>query len=637
MNKRQILAAFIASSCTLATAMSSAAMAQSPSVADALSLKPIQANVDYERPSGDAVAKCRVEPLKENGWTGWVVYGADGRMLRRFADTNKDGDTDLWCYFNAGVEVYRDVDSDFDKRADQYRWLGTAGTRIGEDPNEDGKIDAWKSISAQEVTAELISAIAASDVVAFERLLVSEGEIKSLGISADLAEKLAAKRRQALRDFPRFVKEQTAIGPQGRWIHFAANMPGTVPAGSAGVENDLTVYENAVAMYESEKGNGQLMVGTIVEVNDAWRLVDLPQINGTDVAMADSTGFFFSGASLALNDSTDGGISGDLQKLVTSLEKVDLALQKATGPTAAKLHEQRADVMEGIIAASDADQRDAWIRQLVDTIGAAVESDSYPDGIQRLARISQRFGKDSPEVQAYVDFQVINSEYARRVSKMSTQKEFAEVQDWRLKSLEAFVDKHPGTTEEAKAMLRIGLAKELEDDTKSAVNWYTKVATNFRSTDEGQKAAGAVRRLESVGREISLQGRTLDNKTLDLAQLRGKPVVLHYWATWCEPCKQDMKLLRDLQARYQKAGLTIVGVNVDGDRGDAVRYANEVRLPWVTMYEPGGLEGSPLANALGVQTLPTMLLIDAKGKVVENNVPASQLNEAIDELVRAKR
>jgi len=144
-----------------------------------------------------------------------------------------------------------------------------------------------------------------------------------------------------------------------------------------------------------------------------------------------------------------------------------------------------------------------------------------------------------------------------------------------------------------------------------------------------------VRRLESVGREIPLTGSTLDNKPFDLARLKGKPVVIHYWATWCEPCKQDMKVLRELQARYQRAGLQIVGVNVDGVRADAIKFANEAKIAWPTLFAEGGLDASPLASALGVQTLPTMLLIDAKGKVVRHNIAASQLDEEIDRMIRA--
>ena len=55
----------------------------------------------------------------------------NGKILRKFVDTNGDNIVDQWGYFNDGVEVYRDIDSNFNGKADQYRWLNTAGTRWG--------------------------------------------------------------------------------------------------------------------------------------------------------------------------------------------------------------------------------------------------------------------------------------------------------------------------------------------------------------------------------------------------------------------------------------------------------------------------------------------------------------------------
>ena len=71
----------------------------------------------------------------------WVIRDEAGRMLRRYADTNADNRVDVWCYFFQGIEVYRDIDADFNGKADQYRWLGTGGTRSAVDRNEDGVID----------------------------------------------------------------------------------------------------------------------------------------------------------------------------------------------------------------------------------------------------------------------------------------------------------------------------------------------------------------------------------------------------------------------------------------------------------------------------------------------------------------
>ena len=68
----------------------------------------------------------------------------------------------------------------------------------------------------------------------------------------------------------------------------------------------------------------------------------------------------------------------------------------------------------------------------------------------------------------------------------------------------------------------------------------------------------------------------------------------------------------------------VLGVNVDSDRTAAVAFLRKNRLPWVNLYEPGGLE-SRLATELGVLTLPTMLLIDEKGKVINRNIHVSEL------------
>ena len=91
-------------------------------------------------------------PTKMPGETAWVVTGPAGETLRQFVDSNADNKVDQWRYFRGGIEVYRDVDKDFDGKADQYRWLGTAGTRWGLDIDEDGEIDRWKSISPEEAT-----------------------------------------------------------------------------------------------------------------------------------------------------------------------------------------------------------------------------------------------------------------------------------------------------------------------------------------------------------------------------------------------------------------------------------------------------------------------------------------------------
>ena len=117
--------------------------------------------------------KCTIKAEKIDGQTGWVVRNPHGQILREFVDTNGDNVVDRWSYFKDGIEVYRDIDSNYNGKADQCRWLNTAGTRWGIDKAEDGKIDSWKAISPEEVTAEVVLAIRDKDPARFARVLLT--------------------------------------------------------------------------------------------------------------------------------------------------------------------------------------------------------------------------------------------------------------------------------------------------------------------------------------------------------------------------------------------------------------------------------------------------------------------------------
>lgn len=620
----------IAASCIAGTVQ-----AAPPSPKAALALKPVQEDVQYERVPAESVEGCEVRDLAVEGWSGWEVVAPDGSLLRRFADTNGDKKVDLWCYYNFGVEVYRDVDENFNGKADQYRWMGTGGIRWGLDDDEDGRIDRWKQISAEEVSAEVVAALRDQDVDRFSRLLISTSELESLGLGDDKREQLAAKADRAAQDFKSLAERQKSIGSDARWVQFAAAAPGLVPSGTDGSTQDVIVYENAVAMFEQEQQSGQLMVGTMIRVENAWRLVELPSV-GEGETVAQTTGNFFTpGGNSMASAASAATISRETQQLVSELETIDNQLAAAQKPSeVAMLHQRRADVIQKLIGNSEnAMERDTWVRQLVDMLSVAAQTGAYPDATKRLKSIARDFAASDPELQSYADFQSISTEY---VVRQTPDADFAEVQKWYLDALGSFVDRYPNTPEAAQAWMQLALSKEFEDKEKEALAFYKRVASSFQGTDAGEKAAGAVRRLESVGQTLDLNGQTIDGKSFRLAALRGKPVVIHYWATWCEPCKQDMKLLRRLQAAYQKAGLQLVGINVDVTKQQAEQYLNENRLPWTQLFEPGGLESSSLAKVLGVQTLPTMLLIDANGKVVRHNVRAAELDEQIAQMLRAK-
>ncbi len=620
--------------CSIGVALTlpSSAVAANPSPAAALSLKPVQQDVEYEQVAAENVNSCKVENYKRDDGTGWEVTSADGTLLRRFLDTDGDKKIDLWSYFNFGIEAYRDVDNNANGKADEYRWLGNSGTRWGIDQDEDGTIDSWKRISAEEVSAEIVAALRDQDAKRFANVLLSSKQLTELGIGQSKASEVASRLKAAKSQFEKVAGGQTKLGKDAKWIQFAAPAPGLVPAGTDGSTDDVLVYENVVAMYESDGNSGQLLIGTLVQVGNSWRAVGLPVMDGEQDSVARASGIFFSPAAPEVQSETASEGAAGMQDLVAELEKLDTQLASADEKSAPALHSARADIVEKIIANSESDEEKAtWTRQLIDTVNVAVQSRRYPAGLKRLQGIAAKFARGDRALAAYADYQSIQAEY---VLKQTPDADFEKVQKWYEETLSKFVDAHPQTIEAAQAMLQLALSKEFEDNEKEALVLYRKVRDSYKGTEPGDKAAGAVRRLESVGRQIELEGKTIEGKPFRLSQLRGRPVIVHYWATWCEPCKQDMKLLSRLATRYKRAGLTLVGVNVDARRADAESFLQANRLPWVQLFEEGGLESSPLSQAFGVQTLPTMMLIDKRGTVVRHNVRKEELENEMENMLK---
>lgn len=109
--------------------------------------------------------------------------------------------------------------------------------------------------------------------------------------------------------------------------------------------------------------------------------------------------------------------------------------------------------------------------------------------------------------------------------------------------------------------------------------------------------------------------KTTDGKTLNNANLKGKVVLLDFWATWCGPCKAASPTMQKLHKQYAAKGLVVVGVDVmeDGNAKQlASAYKAEHKYTYTFTYD-----NDALANKWGVKGIPQFVLIDRKGVVKE--------------------
>ena len=120
-----------------------------------------------------------------------------------------------------------------------------------------------------------------------------------------------------------------------------------------------------------------------------------------------------------------------------------------------------------------------------------------------------------------------------------------------------------------------------------------------------------------------------DGGPISLASLRGKVVVINFWASWCIPCKQEAPRLQEVSERYAAQGVVVLGIDAQDFTGDARRFANRYRLTYPIVHDGSG----QTLNPYGVTGFPETFFVDRAGRLVgkriEGEVSVEQLDTGI--------
>ena len=113
----------------------------------------------------------------------------------------------------------------------------------------------------------------------------------------------------------------------------------------------------------------------------------------------------------------------------------------------------------------------------------------------------------------------------------------------------------------------------------------------------------------SIAPSFTLPSRGGDN--VSLASLKGKVVMLNFWASWCGPCRQEMPLLEQMHKRYSAIGFTLVGVNVDANSKDAEEWLSKTPVSFPVLFD----RDSKVSAMYDVKAMPSTVFIDRQGNV----------------------
>ena len=131
-----------------------------------------------------------------------------------------------------------------------------------------------------------------------------------------------------------------------------------------------------------------------------------------------------------------------------------------------------------------------------------------------------------------------------------------------------------------------------------------------------EAAKGKLKNMEALGNPVAIAFEAVDGRKVDVAKMKGKVVLIDFWATWCGPCVAELPNVKKTYAKYHKKGFEIVGISLDSNKGKLTNFVEDNDMPWPQQFDGKGWKNQ-YAVEFGIQGIPAMWLIDKKGNLVD--------------------
>ena len=138
---------------------------------------------------------------------------------------------------------------------------------------------------------------------------------------------------------------------------------------------------------------------------------------------------------------------------------------------------------------------------------------------------------------------------------------------------------------------------------------------------------------DRVGKPVDIKFTSIDGKKIDVSKMKGKVVLIDFWATWCGPCVAELPNVKRAYDKLHPKGFEIVGISLDSKESALRRFVKKEEMPWPQYFDGKGWKNS-ISTAHGIRSIPAMWLVDKEGNLADLNARAD-LEGKVEELLAA--
>jgi thiol-disulfide isomerase/thioredoxin len=189
----------------------------------------------------------------------------------------------------------------------------------------------------------------------------------------------------------------------------------------------------------------------------------------------------------------------------------------------------------------------------------------------------------------------------------------------------------PKRTELNGLLIQLAEAHLSGGDADKARSLAKEIAEAKPDPELQEAAQQLLAKLDRVGKPLNLKFQAVDGREVDIANMKGKVVLIDFWATWCQPCMVELPNVKATYEKLHEKGFEIVGISFDRDIDKLKQVVTREKMAWPQYFDSRG-EGNKYGEEFGITGIPTMWLVDKKGVLRELNA-RDQLQAKVEKLL----